>query len=49
MVKTFADNRLHSLGGNRKGQHAISINDQWRICSEFVDGDTYEVEVTDYH
>ncbi|MFB3083016.1 MAG: type II toxin-antitoxin system RelE/ParE family toxin [Gammaproteobacteria bacterium] len=42
-------NRLHKLGGNRKGQCAIAINDQWRICFRFVDGDAYDVEVTDYH
>ncbi len=42
-------NRLHPLRGNRKGQHAISINDQWRICFRFIDGDAYDVEITDYH
>lgn len=42
-------NRLHALSGDRNGQHAISINDQWRICFRFVDGDAYDVEVCDYH
>jgi proteic killer suppression protein len=42
-------NRLHELEGDRKGQHSISVNDQWRICFRFVDGDAYDVEVTDYH
>ena len=42
-------NRLHALSGNRKGQHAISINDQWRVCFSFKDGDAYDVEITDYH
>jgi toxin HigB-1 len=42
-------NRLHALKGSREGQHAISINDQWRVCFRFVDGDAYDVEVTDYH
>ena len=42
-------NRLHPLKGDRRGQHSISINDQWRICFRFVDGDAYEVEITDYH
>jgi len=42
-------NRLHALRGDRKGQHAIAINDQWRICFRFVDGDAYNVEVCDYH
>ncbi|MBN1265727.1 MAG: type II toxin-antitoxin system RelE/ParE family toxin [Anaerolineales bacterium] len=42
-------NRLHALAGDRKGQYAISINDQWRICFRFQDGDALDVEVTDYH
>jgi toxin HigB-1 len=42
-------NRLHALKDDRKGQYAISINDQWRICFRFVDGDAFEVEVCDYH
>jgi proteic killer suppression protein len=42
-------NRLHRLGGDRKGQYSIAINDQWRICFRFVDGDAYNVEITDYH
>ena len=42
-------NRLHKLKADRRGQHAIAINDQWRICFRFADGDAYDVEVTDYH
>jgi len=42
-------NRLHALKGDRKGQHSISINDQWRICFRFLEGDAYDVEITDYH
>jgi proteic killer suppression protein len=42
-------NRLHALQGDRKGQYAISINDQWRICFRFIDGDAYDVEICDYH
>ena len=42
-------NRLHALEGNRKGQYAISVNDQWRICFKFENGDAYEVEICDYH
>jgi len=42
-------NRLHALKDDRKGQHAISINDQWRICFRFDKGDAYDVEVCDYH
>lgn len=42
-------NRLHKLRGDRKGQYSISINDQWRICFRFENGDAYAVEITDYH
>lgn len=42
-------NRLHALKGDRKGQHSISINDQWRICFRFIEGDAYDVEIADYH
>lgn len=42
-------NRLHSLKGDMAGQFAISVNDQWRICFRFVDGDAYDVLITDYH
>jgi len=42
-------NRLHALEGGRKGQYSISINDQWRVCFRFEDGDANDVEVCDYH
>jgi len=42
-------NRLEKLKGKREGQHSIRINDQWRICFNWRDGDAYEVEITDYH
>jgi len=42
-------NRLHSLTGDRAGQHSISINDQWRICFVWRDGNAHDVEITDYH
>ena len=42
-------NRLEKLGGDRVGQHSIRINDQWRICFEWRDGDAHRVEITDYH
>jgi len=42
-------NRLEKLGGDRKGQHSIRINDQLRICFEWRDGDAHEVEIVDYH
>ena len=48
-LKVPPGNRLHALEGNRKGQHAISVNDQWRICFRFIDGDAYDVEFCDYH
>jgi proteic killer suppression protein len=48
-LKVPPGNRLHALERDRKGQHAISINDQWRICFRFVDGDAYDVEICDYH
>ena len=48
-LKVPPSNRLHALRGSRKGQFAISINDQWRICFRFIDGDAYDVEITDYH
>ena len=42
-------NRLEKLEGARRGQHSIRINDQFRICFEWQDGDAYEVEIVDYH
>ena len=48
-LKVPPGNRLHALESDRKGQFSISINDQWRICFRFIDGDAYNVEVCDYH
>jgi len=42
-------NRLEALKGNRKGQHSIRVNDQWRLCFGWKDGDAYDVEIVDYH
>jgi len=42
-------NRLERLRGDREGQHSIRINDQWRICFAWREGDAYDVEITDYH
>lgn len=42
-------NRLEKLSSERAGQYSIRINDQWRICFEWVDGDTHNVEIVDYH
>lgn len=42
-------NRLEALSGNRLGHHSIRINDQWRICFRWHDGNAYDVEIVDYH
>jgi proteic killer suppression protein len=42
-------NRLERLRGNRAGQYSIRINDQWRLCFHWIDGDAYDVEIVDYH
>ena len=42
-------NRLEALKGDRKGQHSIRINDQYRICFQWRDGHAHEVEIVDYH
>ncbi len=42
-------NRLEALKGNRKGQHSIRINNQWRICFIFKQGNAYDVEIVNYH
>jgi len=42
-------NRLEKLSGNRIGQNSIRINDQWRVCFAWKDGDAVDVEITDYH
>ncbi len=42
-------NRLEKLHGDREGQWSIRINDQWRICFKWRDGDAYDVEIVDYH
>lgn len=43
------NNRLEALKGDRKGQFSIRINDQWRICFRFENGQAYDVEIVDYH
>lgn len=42
-------NRLEALSGDRQGQHSIRINDQWRICFRWTDGNAEDVEIVDYH
>jgi proteic killer suppression protein len=54
-ARTLADlrappgNRLEALKGGRVGQHSIRVNDQYRICFRWKDGDAHDVELTDYH
>ncbi len=42
-------NRLEVLRGDREGQHSIRVNDRWRVCFRWFDGDAWDVEITDYH
>ena len=42
-------NRLKALGGDRKGQYSVRINDQWRICFRWAQGNAFDVEIVDYH
>jgi len=42
-------NRLEKLSGRRAGQYSIRVNDQWRVCFRWSDGDAYDVEIVDYH
>ena len=48
-LKIPPSNNLEPLKGDRKGQHSIKVNDQWRICFEWKDGDCYNIEIVDYH
>jgi toxin HigB-1 len=43
------NNRLEALTGDRRGQHSIRINDQWRICFRWTEGGPSDVEIVDYH
>ena len=42
-------NRLEALRGRRKGEYSIRINDQWRVCFRWDNGDAFDVEIIDYH
>jgi toxin HigB-1 len=42
-------NQLEKPSGNRQGQHSIRINEQWRICFRWEDGDAFDIEIIDYH
>lgn len=48
-LKAPPGNPLEALKGDRRGQHSIRINDQWRVCFTWKSGDAYEVEIVDYH
>ena len=48
-LKSPPGNRLERLRGDRGGQYSIRINDQFRVCFEWREGDAYGVEITDYH
>lgn len=48
-LKVPPGNRLEALRGSRRGQYSIRINEQWRICFRWVDGDALDVEIVDYH
>lgn len=48
-LRTPPGNRLEALKGGRRGQYSIRINEQWRICFHWKDGDAYDVEIVDYH
>ena len=48
-LKAPPGNRLELLRGDRKGQYSIRINDQWRICFRWDEGNAHDVEIVDYH
>ena len=48
-LRAIPGNRLEKLAGDRAGQYSIRVNDQWRLCFRWIDGDASEVEITDYH
>jgi len=48
-LKLNPGNKFHALGGDIKGQYAISINKQWRVCFEWHDNNAYHAKILDYH
>ena len=48
-LKMPPNNHLEALGDDRKGQHSIRINDQWRICFHWIHNEAHDVEIVDYH
>ena len=49
VLSALPGNRLEKLHGDREGQYSIRINDEWRICFRWSDGNAYDVEIVDYH
>lgn len=48
-LRAIRGNRLEALKGDRAGEYSIRINDQWRICFRWHDGNAHDAEITDYH
>jgi proteic killer suppression protein len=48
-LMTLPSNRFEALRGDRQGQFSIRINEQWRLCFTFSEGNAFDVEITDYH
>jgi toxin HigB-1 len=48
-LRSPPSNRLEALRGDRAGQHSIRVNDQWRVCFRWHDGNAFDVEIVDYH
>jgi proteic killer suppression protein len=48
-LRAIPGNRLEKLKGDRQRQHSIRINDQWRVCFVWKDGNAHDVEIADYH
>jgi toxin HigB-1 len=48
-LRNTPGNNLEALIGDRKGQHSVRINERYRVCFEWKDGDAYDVEIVDYH
>jgi toxin HigB-1 len=48
-LAVFPGNRLEKLKGDRVDQHSIRINERWRICFRWIEGNAYQVEIVDYH
>jgi len=48
-IRQPPSNRLEALKNDRSGQWSIRVNDQWRVCFRFENGNAFDVEITDYH